>query len=209
MCLIVLAWILAFTFPIPFTVTGEIIYIVDNQICLVPIRFSLSMLYIPNFIYLIPVHLVLFIYIKLVRYVHGMSKRVTLINTLRRARRNLKVVQRIVFLTQMLFISGFPMTLFVFLSFANRTPRYNYRIGFIFVHVSMLSAIIALFQFTDSLIASVKKIIYGRPTIVIPAVMVNHTSSSLREKIVVKKPNENVQCQDVEVPKFRRIQRLT
>ncbi len=207
MLLIVLAWSLAFAFPIPFTVTGQIIYIVDNQICLVPVRFSLVILYISNFIYMIPVILVLFIYIKLVRYVHGMSKRVTLINTLHSAQRDLTVVRRIVFLTQILFISGFPMTLFVFLSFANRSSKYNYRIGFIFVHVSMLSAMISLFLFTDLLIASVKNIIYGRPRMVIPAMMVK-SISSFEKKIIVKGSSENIQCQNVEVLKFQRIQIL-
>jgi hypothetical protein len=197
MLFIVLAWILAFAFPIPFTVTGEIIYSVDNQICLVPIRFSLSMLYIPNFIYVIPISLILFIYIKLVRYVHEMSKRVTLVNKLHSAQRDLKVVRRILILIQILFISGFPLTLFAFLSFANRTPKYNYRIGFIFVHVSILSAMIALFQYTDLLITSVKNIICVRPSMAIPTMMVNGTSL-LENKTFVKRFSENVQCQSVE-----------
>jgi hypothetical protein len=168
--LIGLAWILAFIFPLLFIFTGEIIYNVDNQICQVPLRFSFSILYAPHFIYIIPVNLVIFIYLKLVRYVRGMNQRVTPANTLSRAQRDLKMVRRIVILIHILFIAGFPLTLFLFLSFANRAPKYHFRIGFIFVDASMLFIMIALFQFTDTLKASARKIINSRANRVVPII---------------------------------------
>jgi hypothetical protein len=155
--LIGLGWILAYALPVLFLFTGEIIYNADNQIYQIPFRFSLSILYAS-----------FYIYIKLVRFVRGMSQRVTPANTLSRAQKELKMVRRIVILIKILFISGFPLSLFIFLSFANRAPTYHFRIGFIFVDASMLWVMIALFQFTDSLKAYVKKIIYGRSNRVIP-----------------------------------------
>jgi hypothetical protein len=134
----------------------------------VPLGFSFSILYAPLFIYIVPVHLVIFLYMRLVRFVRGMNQRVTPANTLSRAQRDLKMVRRVAILIQTLFISGFPLSLFIFLSFFNRTPKYHFRIGFIFNDASMLFVMIGLFQFTDSLKASVKKIMYSRPNIVLP-----------------------------------------
>jgi uncharacterized membrane protein len=168
--LIGLGWIIAFVVPIPITLTGDITYNADNQICEVPLRFSLALLLMPWFFYLIPVHLVIFIYMKLVRFVRRMSQHVTPANTLHRAQRDLKVVRQIVILIQLLLVSGVLMITFVFLSFANRAPKYHFRIGFIFLYAAMLSVMIMFFQVTDSLKTSLKKLLTGRPNTVIPAV---------------------------------------
>jgi hypothetical protein len=168
--LIALSWTIAFLFPIVFIFNGAIIYNVNNQICQVPLGFSFSIIYAPHCVFIIPVSLVIFIYLRLVRYVRGMSKRVTLANTLLRAGRNLRMVRQTVILTMILSISGIPYSLFIFLSFANLAPTYNFRIAYIFANSSLTAVMIALFQFTDSLKTPVKKIICGRPNIVIPTV---------------------------------------
>jgi hypothetical protein len=173
--LIGLGWILAFVFPLLFIFTSAMIYNLDNQVCQVPFRFSFYILYAPFFIYIIPVHLIIFIYVKLVRFVHGMNQRIISTNAFSRAQRDLKMVRRIVILIHILFISGFPFSLFIFLSFANLAPKYRFRIGFIFVDVSMLLVLIALLQFTDSMKASVKKIIFGRSNQVVPIQTLNVT----------------------------------
>jgi hypothetical protein len=160
--LIGLGWILAFAFPLLFVFTNTMIYNVDNQVCQVPFRLSLIIVYAPVSIYIIPVHLVIFIYMKLVRFVRGMSQRITTANTLIRARRDLKMARRIVILIHILFISGFPLSLFIFLSFGNLAPKYHFRIGFIFVEASLLFVLIALFQFTDSFKTSINKILQRR-----------------------------------------------
>jgi hypothetical protein len=108
------------------------------------------------------------IYLKLVRYVKEMSKRVTLANTLLRLQRELTLVRRTVILVMILFISGFPYSSFAFLSFANRAPKYHFRIAYVFVNSSMLFVMIALFKFTDSLKASLKKFLKLPPNTVIP-----------------------------------------
>ncbi|CAF1331284.1 unnamed protein product [Adineta steineri] len=166
--LIGIGWFLALLFPIVYIFTNAIVYNVDNQICQVPLGFSFLILYAPLFIYIVPVHLVIFIYMKLVRFVRGMSQRVTAANTLSRAQRDLKMVRRVVTLVQILFISGFPLSLFIFLSFFNHAPKYHFRIGFLFVNASMLLVKITLFQFTDPLKAAIKKILRRRLNIVLP-----------------------------------------
>jgi hypothetical protein len=167
--LIILAWTLAFVFPFPYLITGEFIYNDDNQLCQAPYRLSFSVFYLANFTYIFPMTSVLFIYFKLVRYVKNMSKNLTSAATLLRAQRDFTVVRRIVILVHMLLAAGVPMITCVFLSFVNRAPKYDYRIGYIFIYVSVLLVIIALFQFTDLLKASVKNLLFDRRNTVLPA----------------------------------------
>jgi hypothetical protein len=165
--LIILGWILAFLFPIPFLFTGEIIYNVDNQICQVPFQLSLSAFYIPLFIFSIPISLVIVIYFKLVRYVKSMGNNMTTTITLFRAERDLAMVRRIVILLHILLTAGIPMTVFFILSFFNLAPKYHTRIGFFFINTSLLCVMIVLFQFTDSLKDSVKKVIFSRQNVTV------------------------------------------
>lgn len=166
--LIMLIWIFVFLFPIPFMFTGEIIYNVNNQICQVPLRFSISIIYLSLCLYIIPVSLLMFIYLKLIRYVKGMSKRVTLGNVLLRAQRELRMVRRIVILVMVLFAAGFPYTLFAIISFFSTPPTYHFRIAYSFLDLSLVVAMISLFQFTEILKTSVKKILQCRPNRVLP-----------------------------------------
>ena len=78
------------------------------------------------------------------------------------------MVRRTFILIMILFISGVPYSLFILLSFANLAPQYHFRIAYIFVNESLLFVMIALFKFTESFTASMKKIIYGRQNMVIP-----------------------------------------
>jgi hypothetical protein len=93
---IVITWIIGFVFPIPDILTDEIIYNVDNQICLIPLRFSFFPIYTAGFTYIIHILMIMFIYLKLILYVREMSKRVTPVNTLFHAQRELKMVRRTV-----------------------------------------------------------------------------------------------------------------
>ncbi len=170
--LIILGWILAFLFPIPFLFTGEIAYNVDNQICEIPLRLSFPVFYLPLVVFTIPVSLVMFIYFKLVRYVKEMGRDLTPVITLLRAQRNLTMVRRIVILLHILLTAGVPMTFFFVLSFFNHAPKYHTRIGYFFVDISLLCVMVVLFHFTDSLKASVKKIMYARRNTVLPTMSV-------------------------------------
>ena len=159
--------IFAFIYPFVFLFTGEIIYNVDNQVCQLPLQLSFSMIYTALCTYIIPVSMIIFIYLKLILHVKQMSKRITPVNILSRAKRELKMVQRTIKLITILITIGFPYSLFVFMSFFNSAPKYHYRIAFLFVDVSLVFVIIALFVFTDPLKASVMKRINVRPNMVV------------------------------------------
>jgi len=165
--LIFITWIIGFLYPIVFISTNEIIYNVDNQICYLPFRFTFSIIYAAHCIYIIPVTLIIFIYYKLVRYVHQMSKHVKHSNALFRAQKQLKMIRRIVILVMILLTLGIPDTLFIILSFVNSEPIYNLRIDVIFIGISLIFVIIALFQFTDPLKTSLIKRIKRRSNIVV------------------------------------------
>ena len=92
-----------------------------------------------------------------------MSKRVTPVNTLFRAQRELRMIRRIVYLVLILLILGFPYALFILMSFFNSAPKYHFRIAYIFVDVSLAFVMIALFQITEPLKTSIMKRINRRP----------------------------------------------
>ena len=167
---ICISWIIAFVYPMEFLFTGRIIYDVNNQICQIPLGFSFAGIYMALCVYVIPDSIIIFIYIALVRYVKKMSAQITPINTLSRARSELKMVRRTVILITILMTMCFPYQLFFFLSLFNSAPKYNFRIAFIFGDTSMVFIIMALFQFTDPLKASVLKRINKRRTTTVPAV---------------------------------------
>ncbi|CAF5098445.1 unnamed protein product, partial [Rotaria sp. Silwood1] len=125
--LICLTWILGLLFPMPTIFTGDIRYNVDNQICQVYLGFSFSIIYISLCTYGIPVPFIIFIYFKLVRYVHDISNRVIPVNTLSRAKKELKMVQNIVILVFILLILGVPYVLFILMSFFTKPPKYHFR----------------------------------------------------------------------------------
>jgi hypothetical protein len=168
--LICLTWAFGFLYPIAFLFTGQIVYNVDNQICQLPLRLSFSIIYMANFAYITPVSLTIFVYFKLVRFVKEMSKRVTPVNALSRAQRELKMVRRTAILVSILFILCFPYAVFIFLSFFTRIPIYHFRISYIFLDVAYTLVILIVFQFTDQLKASLLKKMNVRPITVVQTI---------------------------------------
>jgi hypothetical protein len=168
--LICSTWIFGFVCPIPYILTGEIIYNVDNQICQMPFRFSAIMVYNAICLFGTPIPLIMLIYFKLVRYVREMSKNVTTANTLARAQRELKMVRRIVILVIGVITIGLPYTMLVVISFFITPPKYHFRIAYIFVDVSLAFVMIAILKFTDPLKTAVKKAINWRTNVVVPAI---------------------------------------
>jgi hypothetical protein len=80
-----------------------------------------------------------------------MTKKVTPVNQLLRAERELKMVRRIILLIIILITLGFPYTIFFLMSFFTNPPKYHFRIAFLSVDISLVFVIIALFQFTDQI----------------------------------------------------------
>ncbi|CAF1362584.1 unnamed protein product [Adineta steineri] len=167
--LIIFVWIVSFTFAFPHIFTGAITYLVDNQMCQMPLHFSILAVYNTFFLYIIPMNCIIFIYFKLVRYVKEMSQHVTPANTLIRAQRELKMVYRIVMLVMILVALGFPYTIFIFMGFFTSPPKYHFRIAYIFVDVSLVFIMVIIFHSTEPLKASVKNRITKRQTTMIQA----------------------------------------
>ncbi|CAF1496520.1 unnamed protein product [Rotaria sordida] len=109
------------------------------------------------------------IYLKLVRYVKEMSKRVTPINVLDREEKELRMVQRTVILVIMLLAFGIPYTIIICMSFFTNPPKYHSRIAFVFIDVSLVFVLIALFKFTDPLRTSLMRRVNGRTNTVVAA----------------------------------------
>ncbi len=168
--LICLTWIFGFVYSLPCILTGEIQYNIANQICQMPLRLSFLILYNTFIIYFIPMSAIIFVYFKLVWYVKQMSKRVTPVNTLLRAQRELKIVRRTMILVTGVVIIGFPYALFILISFFTSPPIYHFRIACIFVDVSLTFLMITLFKFTEPLKAFVMITINGRTNTILPTV---------------------------------------
>ncbi|CAF4074128.1 unnamed protein product [Adineta steineri] len=100
-----------------------------------------------------------------------MNKRVTLVNKLLRAQRELKMVSRIVILTSIFLILGIPYTIFVFMGYFTSPPKYHFRIALTFIEISLVFVMIALFQFTDPIRTSIMKRINRQPNVVVATII--------------------------------------
>ncbi|CAF1198493.1 unnamed protein product [Adineta ricciae] len=168
--LITLTWLIGLLYPIAFLFTNEIVYNIDNQICQLPLKLSFSIIYMASGAYIIPVLLTIFVYFKLILYVKLMGKRVTSVNALLRAQRQLKMVRRIVILVSILFILCFPYAMFIFFSFFMTIPKYNLRISYVFIDVSFIAVVIILFQFTEPLKTSMTRKVKIHNIVPIPSI---------------------------------------
>ncbi|CAF4124979.1 unnamed protein product [Rotaria sp. Silwood2] len=106
----------------------------------------------------------------MVRFVRKMRQRVTPVNRLLHAQRELRMIRRIVLLVSILVAFGFPYQTFIFMSFFNSAPKYHFRMAFTFIDVSLVFILIALFEITEPLKTSLMKRINFRPTNVIRTV---------------------------------------
>ena len=156
---ICLSWIFVFVFPMQYLFTGQIVYNANNQVCEMHHKLSFSVIYMGLCLFGIPVSMIHFMYLILVRYVKKMNTVVTPNKTLVRARRNLKIIRRTVILISIVVTVCFPYQLFVVMSFFNREPKYNFRIAYIFGETSKLCVLITLFLLTDHLKTAVMKMI--------------------------------------------------
>jgi hypothetical protein len=136
--LIGIIMIFSIVYPIPFVIKNEIKYIPEDQMCQMPLRLSFFIIYDLFYVYGIPMTSIILIYLKLIRYIKGMNKRVTPANTLIRAKRELRMLRRIVIIILILLTIGFPYTVFIFISFFNSAPKYYFRIAFIFGDVLLI-----------------------------------------------------------------------
>ena len=170
MFLIISTWIWGILCPIPYLLTNSIQYDVENEICQMKMRLSFLNAYNALSVYCIPISLTIFIYFKLVRYVHRISQNINSTNHIIRARRELKMVRRILILIIGVATIGFPYAIFVFLSFFTNPPKYNFRIAYIFVNASLAFVIIALLQFNQPIKTFLINKIYRRRNQIQPTI---------------------------------------
>ncbi|CAF4611397.1 unnamed protein product [Rotaria sp. Silwood1] len=155
--LISITWICCIIYPIPLVFTGQIKYLVDDQICQMPLQLSFLTIFNAIYIYLYPMLSIILIYLKMVQYVHEMRKHITPVNRLFHARRDLRMIRRIVSLVFILIALGFPYQTFIIMSFFNIAPKYHFRIAFMFIDVSLVFVLIALLEITEPLKTSLMK----------------------------------------------------
>ncbi len=156
--LIIGQWIFSIMYAVPLLITEQIVYNVDNQICQVPLRLSVTIIYLTIIVYTIPNLCILCLYIKLFRYVRQISNRTTLTNTLFHAQRELRLIQRTFILANILIIIGAPYAIFVIISFFTTPPKYHFRIAYIFIDISILSIMFMTYYFTQQIKEIIQKI---------------------------------------------------
>ncbi|CAF1035508.1 unnamed protein product [Adineta steineri] len=166
--LIIITWICGTIYIIVLIFTNQIIYLIDDQICQMPLRLSFLTIFNALYIYMFPLGAIMVTYFKMVLYVREMGKRATPANTLIRAQRELRMIHRIVTLVLFLMILGVPYVLFILMSFFNSAPKYHFRIAYIFIVISLVFMMIALFQIAEPLKASIMKKLRRRPIDIVP-----------------------------------------
>ncbi|CAF0721194.1 unnamed protein product [Adineta steineri] len=149
--LIIVIWIVCIIDMVPVFVTGQISYNIDNQICQIPLRLSVSVIYVGAMIYMIPNFGIVAVYIKLTRYVHQMSFRTISNNTIFHARRELRLLKRTFILSNTLIVIGIPYMIFNYMSFFTSPPKYYFRIAYICVDISVLMVVIIGYCFTPNI----------------------------------------------------------
>ncbi|CAF1085173.1 unnamed protein product [Adineta steineri] len=156
-CLVIVIWVVCILYSLPLLLTGQITYSVNNQICQIPLRLSLPMIYVTVIIYMIPNSGILGFYIKLTRYVHQISLRTVGNHTLFHARRELKLVKRTFILSNTLIVLGLPYMIFVLMSFFTPPPKYHFRIAYICADISVLLVVIIGYCFTPNIKTIIRK----------------------------------------------------
>lgn len=158
--LILLQWIFLSLLFLPLFITGQINYNADNQICQIPLRWSMPIIHVTLWIFVIPMSINIFIYFRLLRYVKEIGQQTTPGNKLFHARRQLKMVRRIFILINVLLLLGLPYTTFIVMSFVTELPKYHFRIIFVFVYVSSILVMSALFYCTETIKKAAVKFTY-------------------------------------------------
>ncbi|CAF1456716.1 unnamed protein product [Rotaria magnacalcarata] len=145
------SWIFCTIYPIVLWSTGQIKYIFDDGICQMPLELSFVTIFNAFYVYFIPMSSIILIYLRMVQYMRDMRKHVTTANRLFHAKRELRMIRRIVSLVFILVTLGLPYAIFIFMSFFDVAPKYHFRIAFTFICASLVLVMIALLEITEPL----------------------------------------------------------
>lgn len=166
--LIIIKWTLSLIFPLLYILTGQIVYLPDNQMCQMPLSLTMHMIYNTLLIYIIPITGIALIYIQLVLYVRRMRKRASPVNTILQAQRDLKIVRNIVMVVGVLVAVGMPYMIFILISFFTTPPRYHLRIAYFCLDISMVYVLLPLVETTEPVKKAILKVFGGWSNAVVP-----------------------------------------
>ncbi|CAF4123532.1 unnamed protein product, partial [Adineta steineri] len=127
--LIILTWIIGYLLPLEYFLHHDVVANTDNKMCVIPFRLSFSIIYMATSIYMVPFSSLMLTYLRIIRYVKQMNNRVTPVNVLVRAQRDLEIVRRTIILVCILIACGFPFVILIFISLFTDPPKYTYRIS--------------------------------------------------------------------------------
>ncbi|CAF1348384.1 unnamed protein product [Adineta ricciae] len=150
-------WLYCFLTMFPWLLTGDITYSVVDQICLVPLRLSVPIVYNMLVLYVIPMSMIITIYMKLVHHMHKISTRATSAKTLFQIRRHFIVVCRIVIIVVILLILSIPYTVFNLMSFFTKPPKYHLRIAILVLDISQPLTMVIIFVSSQPVMDIIKK----------------------------------------------------
>jgi len=164
-----ISWTFGFVvYGIPLIVVGNIQYLVDDQICQQPMTLSFVMIYNVLLIFLIPSLMTISIYYKLIVYVKTMNKRSMAVNQVNRAKQELTMLRRIVILNAGFMCICIPKASMIFIGYFTSPPKYHYRVSYIFVHISLIFVMGAIFKFTDQFQNFIMKRIRPQQNLIAP-----------------------------------------
>lgn len=165
--LLFVSWIISIVYPIILSATGQLKYNPDDQICQMPLGFSVMLLVNSFYIFTLPTIGLMIVYMKMVRYVKDISRNLATSNSLFHARRELTMIRRIITLVLMLSSLGVPYFVFMVMSFFNRAPKYSFRISYSFISPALIPILLSVLQMAEPLKNSLKKRIMGHRTNVV------------------------------------------
>ncbi|CAF1486937.1 unnamed protein product [Adineta ricciae] len=146
-----------FVTMLPWFLTGNITYSIDDQVCLVSLQLSVPVIYNMFMTFVFPISIIMLIYKKLVYHVQQISIRATSNQTVFQARRNFTIVSRIIIIVIILLVLGIPYMIFNFMSFFTKPSRYHLRITVLLLDVFQPLTMMVIFLSNQPVMDIIKK----------------------------------------------------
>ena len=142
----------AFGTFLPLSVSNQLQYDMNMNMCIIPIRSNGWTMYYAMFCYSIPIVLVALFYHRLIRYISVARQRVSAClisgSVVISAKRQLALIQRVIVLIAILVLSGVPYCVFIAIGFFTDPPEYQFRISFLCVDIALASVVTTMFCYS-------------------------------------------------------------
>ncbi|CAF0953016.1 unnamed protein product [Adineta ricciae] len=164
--IVLIQWIFSATFGLPILFIGRITYQAGSRICQVSLE-DISFIYFSLVIFFLPLIIIIIIYVQIVQYMKRTpfstgNRLNTLVNDVRR-QSELRLIRRILTLVIILFLLGFPYSLFYLLIHLHIISPWAYmaRVSYLFItfgqSASMLINLITTDNVRNCLIDAIRK----------------------------------------------------